>query len=43
MKDFHFTILIAFEIFRAAGLLLVAYSDLSILMFQMFGYIFGLL
>ncbi|OCL99502.1 putative ABC transporter ATP-binding protein [Aliarcobacter thereius] len=32
--------LFAFEIFRASGLLLVAYSDLSIgLMFAMFGYI----
>ncbi|PUE65151.1 ABC transporter ATP-binding protein [Arcobacter caeni] len=40
-ERFSFTIfLIAFEIFRAAGLLLVAYSDLSIgLMFAMFGYI----
>jgi ATP-binding cassette, subfamily C, bacterial len=40
-ERFSFTIfLIAFEIFRAAGLLLVAYSDLSIgLMLAMFGYI----
>jgi ATP-binding cassette, subfamily C, bacterial len=40
-ERFSFTIfLIAFEIFRATGLLLVAYSDLSIgLMFAMFGYI----
>ena len=40
-ERFSFTIfLIAFEIFRAAGLILVAYSDLSIgLMFAMFGYI----
>ena len=40
-ERFSFTIfLIAFEIFRAAGLLLVVYSDLSIgLMFAMFGYI----
>ena len=40
-ERFSFTIfLIAFEIFRAVGLLLVAYSDLSIgLMFAMFGYI----
>ena len=41
MKDFHLQFfLIAFEIFRATGLVLVAYSDLSIgLMFAMFGYI----
>ena len=40
-ERFSFTIfLFAFEIFRAIGLLLVAYSDLSIgLMFAMFGYI----
>ena len=40
-ERFSFTIfLMAFEIFRAGGLLLVAYSDLSIgLMFAMFGYI----
>lgn len=40
-ERFSFTIfLIAFEVFRAVGLLLVAYSDLSIgLMFAMFGYI----
>lgn len=40
-ERFSFTIfLFAFEIFRAAGLILVAYSDLSIgLMFAMFGYI----
>jgi ATP-binding cassette, subfamily C, bacterial len=40
-ERFSFTIfLIAFEIFRAVGLVLVAYSDLSIgLMFAMFGYI----
>lgn len=40
-ERFSFTIfLIAFEIFRATGLVLVAYSDLSIgLMFAMFGYI----
>ena len=40
-ERFSFTIfLIAFEIFRAVGLILVAYSDLSIgLMFAMFGYI----
>jgi ATP-binding cassette subfamily C protein len=40
-ERFSFTIfLVAFEIFRAAGLILVAYSDLSIgLMFAMFGYI----
>ena len=40
-ERFSFTIfLIAFEIFRAVGLLLVVYSDLSIgLMFAMFGYI----
>jgi len=40
-EKFSFTIfLIAFEIFRAVGLLLVVYSDLSIgLMFAMFGYI----
>jgi ATP-binding cassette subfamily C protein len=40
-ERFSFTIfLIAFEIFRAVGLLLVAYSDLSLgLMFAMFGYI----
>ncbi|WP_368030137.1 ABC transporter ATP-binding protein [Arcobacter sp. s6] len=40
-ERFSFTIfLIAFEIFRATGLILVAYSDLSIgLMFAMFGYI----
>ena len=40
-ERFSFTIfLIAFEIFRGVGLLLVAYSDLSLgLMFAMFGYI----
>ena len=40
-ERFSFTIfLVAFEIFRAAGLILVAYSDLSIgMMFAMFGYI----
>ncbi|MBU0923434.1 ABC transporter ATP-binding protein/permease [bacterium] len=40
-ERFSFTIfLITFEIFRATGLILVAYSDLSIgLMFAMFGYI----
>ena len=40
-ERFSFTIfLIAFEIFRATGLVLVAYSDLSIgMMFAMFGYI----
>lgn len=40
-ERFSFTIfLFAFEIFRAVGLVLVAYSDLSIgLMFAMFGYI----
>lgn len=40
-ERFSFTIfLIAFEIFRATGLILVAYSDLSIgMMFAMFGYI----
>lgn len=40
-ERFSFTIfLIAFEIFRASGLILVAYSDLSIgMMFAMFGYI----
>uniref|UniRef100_UPI00404830BA ABC transporter ATP-binding protein n=1 Tax=Aliarcobacter sp. TaxID=2321116 RepID=UPI00404830BA len=40
-EKFSFTIfLFAFEIFRAVGLILVAYSDLSIgLMFAMFGYI----
>ncbi len=40
-ERFSFTIfLLAFEIFRAAGLLLVVYSDLSIgMMFAMFGYI----
>ena len=40
-ERFSFTIfLIAFEIFRAVGLILVAYSDLSIgLMFAMYGYI----
>ena len=40
-ERFSFTIfLFAFEIFRAIGLALVAYSDLSIgLMFAMFGYI----
>ena len=40
-ERFSFTIfLFAFEIFRAVGLILVAYSDLSIgLMFAMFGYI----
>ena len=40
-ERFSFTIfLFAFEVFRAAGLVLVAYSDLSIgLMFAMFGYI----
>ena len=40
-ERFSFTIfLFAFEIFRAVGLLLVAYSDLSLgLMFAMFGYI----
>lgn len=36
----HTMFLIAFEIFRSTGLLLVAYGDLSIgLMFAMFGYI----
>jgi ATP-binding cassette, subfamily C, bacterial len=40
-ERFSFTVfLFAFEIFRAVGLVLVAYSDLSIgLMFAMFGYI----
>ena len=40
-ERFSFTIfLFAFEIFRASGLLLVVYSDLSIgMMFAMFGYI----
>ncbi len=40
-ERFSFTIfLFAFEIFRAVGLLLVVYSDLSLgLMFAMFGYI----
>lgn len=40
-ERFSFTIfLFSFEIFRATGLLLVAYSDLSIgMMFAMFGYI----
>jgi len=40
-ERFSFTVfLFAFEIFRAAGLILVAYSDLSLgLMFAMFGYI----
>ncbi len=40
-ERFSFTLfLIAFEIIRAAGLILVAYSDLSIgMMFAMFGYI----
>ncbi|RWS45341.1 ABC transporter ATP-binding protein, partial [Arcobacter suis] len=40
-ERFSFTIfLAAFEILRAAGLLMVAYSDLSIgMMFAMFGYI----
>ncbi len=40
-ERFSFTIfLVAFEIFRATGLILVAYSDLSIgMMFAMFGYI----
>lgn len=40
-ERFSFTIfLIAFEILRASGLLMVAYSDLSIgMMFAMFGYI----
>ena len=40
-ERFSFTIfLIAFEILRAAGLVMVAYSDLSIgMMFAMFGYI----
>lgn len=40
-ERFSFTIfLVAFEIFRAVGLLLVVYSDLSLgLMFAMFGYI----
>jgi ATP-binding cassette, subfamily C, bacterial len=40
-ERFSFTVfLFAFEIFRAVGLILVAYSDLSIgLMFAMFGYI----
>ena len=40
-ERFSFTIfLVAFEIFRASGLVLVAYSDLSIgMMFAMFGYI----
>lgn len=40
-ERFSFTIfLVAFEIFRATGLVLVAYSDLSIgMMFAMFGYI----
>ena len=44
-ERFSFTIfLMAFEIFRAGGLLLVAYSDLSIgLMFAMFGYIWFIL
>ena len=40
MKSFHIQFSFCFEIFRATGLLLVAYSDLSIgLMFAMFGYI----
>lgn len=40
-ERFSFTVfLIAFEIFRAAGLILVEYNDLSIgMMFAMFGYI----
>ena len=40
-ERFSFTLfLIAFEILRAAGLIMVAYSDLSIgMMFAMFGYI----
>ena len=40
-ERFSFTIfLVAFEILRASGLLMVAYSDLSIgMMFAMFGYI----
>lgn len=40
-ERFSFTIfLIAFEVLRASGLLMVAYSDLSIgMMFAMFGYI----
>lgn len=40
-ERFSFTIfLIAFEVLRASGLILVAYSDLSIgMMFAMFGYI----
>jgi len=40
-ERFSFTIfLVAFEILRASGLLLVAYSDLSVgMMFAMFGYI----
>jgi len=40
-ERFSFTIfLVAFELLRASGLLLVAYSDLSIgMMFAMFGYI----
>jgi len=40
-ERFSFTIfLVAFEILRASGLIMVAYSDLSIgLMFAMFGYI----
>lgn len=44
-EKFSFTIfLVAFEIFRAVGLILVAYSDLSIgLMLAMFGYIWFIL
>merc|ERR1711879_699162 len=40
-ERFSFTIfLVAFEILRASGLVMVAYSDLSIgMMFAMFGYI----
>ena len=44
-ERFSFTIfLIAFEILRASGLIMVAYSDLSIgMMFAMFGYIWFLM
>jgi len=44
-ERFSFTLfLVAFEILRASGLLLVAYSDLSIgMMFAMFGYIWFLM
>jgi ATP-binding cassette subfamily C protein len=44
-EKFSFTIfLVAFEILRASGLIMVAYSDLSIgMMFAMFGYIWFLM